>query len=205
MIVLDPVKLQTESTSCSVGRDMQDSDQELIRACRQGNPTAWQQVLDKYERLVYSIPLHYGLEREDAADIAQLTFTILIQNLNRLREDSHLGAWLSAVARRHTWRLVKSRRRQIPTEIEDEDLAASAVVMGKADSNSIDRWELTEWLDHSLSKMDERCRDLLLALYFDIEEPSYTQVATRLGVPVGSIGPTRARCLERLKKIMQKD
>jgi RNA polymerase sigma factor (sigma-70 family) len=202
---MDPVKLQTERTGHPVGKYMPDSDQELIRACRQGNPGAWQRVLDKYERLVFSIPLHYGLDREDAADIAQLTFTSLVQDLDRLREDSRLGAWLNATARRHTWRLVKSRRRQIPTDIEDEELEASAAVMGKTDPNSIDRWQLTEWLDHSLSQMDERCANCLVALYFDTEEPSYTEAATRLGMPVGSIGPTRARCLERMKKIMQSD
>src|SRR5687768_4689004 len=90
------------------------SDQELILASRQGDAAAWESLVEKYERLVYSIPLNYGLSREDAADIAQITFTILLQSLDSLRDDSRLGAWLAMVARRHTWRLLNRQRRESP-------------------------------------------------------------------------------------------
>ena len=79
-----------------------NSDQQLIRSCREGNPSAWQRLLNKYERLVYSIPLRYGLSHDDAADITQTTFTILIQSLGSLPESSRLSSWLATVARRHT-------------------------------------------------------------------------------------------------------
>src|SRR5215216_3858638 len=69
-------------------------------------------LLNRYERLVYSIPLRYGLSRDDAADIAQITFTILIQSMDSLSEDSRLGPWLVTVARRHTWRLLDRNRRE---------------------------------------------------------------------------------------------
>jgi RNA polymerase sigma factor (sigma-70 family) len=181
------------------------SDRELIRACREGDSRAWRRLLNEYEGLVYSIPLRYGLSRDDAADIAQLTFTVLIQSLDALPEDSRLGAWLATVARRHTWRLMERNRRERPDErLEGMDIAESAVVLGKKSeaAESIEHWELSEWLEAGLSKLGEPCRELLVALYFQPERGSYAEVAERVGRPVGSIGPSRARCLKRLRQVL---
>jgi RNA polymerase sigma factor (sigma-70 family) len=180
-----------------------EADRELIQRCRQGSAGAWHQVLNRYERLVFSIPLRYGLPRDDAADVAQLTFTALVQNMDKLAEDSRLGAWLSTVARRNTWRLLERRRREIPSEhLEGASLAENAVALGKSDAESIEHWELSDWLDAGLSQLSERCRNLLKALYFQPELASYAEVAEHFGMPLGSIGPTRARCLKRLKRVL---
>src|SRR5687767_2438174 len=88
------------------------SDHMLLQACRDGDAQGWSRLLDKYERLVYSIPLNYGLSREDAADIAQIVFTSLLQSLDNLREESNLAGWLATVARRHSWRLLARGRRE---------------------------------------------------------------------------------------------
>jgi RNA polymerase sigma factor (sigma-70 family) len=177
-------------------RNAVDYDRDLIRRCRRGSAGAWQQLLNRYERLVYSIPLSYGLSRDDAADIAQITFTILIQSIDSLSEDSRLGPWLVTVARRHTWRLLDRNR------LEGVDVAERAVLLGKSDADSIEHWELAEWLDTGLSKIGESCRELLLALYFQPERSSYAEVAARLSMPIGSIGPSRARCLKRLRRVL---
>lgn len=179
------------------------SDGDLIRRCRQGSRGAWQQVLNRYERLVYSVPLRYGLSRDDAADISQITFTILIQSMDGLADDSRLGSWLVTVARRHTWRLLERSRRERATEhLEGADVAENAVLLGKSDADSIEHWELSEWLEEGLSKIGERCRELLLALYFQPERSSYAEVAARLDMPIGSIGPSRARCLKSLRRVL---
>ena len=163
-------------------------------------------MLNKYERLVYSIPLRYGLSRDDAADIAQNTFTILLESLNTLSEDSRLGAWLATVARRQSWRLLERNRREMPSEnLDSADLAARAVLFGKSGADSIEHWELTELLDTGLSQIGESCRQLLLALCFQPELSSYAEVAASLGMPIGSIGPTRARCLKRLREALVED
>jgi RNA polymerase sigma factor (sigma-70 family) len=180
-----------------------EPDRDLIQQCRRGSVGAWHQVLNRYERLVYSIPLRYGLSQDDAADIAQVTFTALVQNIDNLAEDSRLGAWLSTVARRSTWRLLGRKRREIPSEhLEVTAFAESAVVLGKSVADSIEHWELTDWLDTGLSQLCERCRLLLTALYFRPELSSYAEVADHLGMPLGSIGPTRARCLKRFKRVL---
>ncbi len=179
------------------------SDRDLILRCRKGSVGAWHQLLNKYEGLVYSIPLRYGLSRDDAADIAQVTFTILIQSLDSLADDSRLGPWLVTVARRHTWRLLQRNRRETSNEhLEGTDLAENAVLLGKSDADSIEHWELSKWLEAGLSKLGEPCKELLLALYFQPEQSSYAEVAERLGRPIGSIGPSRARCLKRLRQVL---
>jgi RNA polymerase sigma factor (sigma-70 family) len=175
------------------------TDHDLIRACHAGDGRAWERLLDRYERLVFSISLSYGLTTDDAADVTQITFTILLQNLDRLPTGISLAPWLATVARRHTWRLLARNRREAVNP--EDDLAGNETLGGIVDST--ERWELAEWLNYGLSTLDERCRQLLLALYFDAEQPSYAEVADHLKMPVGSIGPTRARCLEHMRQSMR--
>jgi len=179
--------------------DILKTDRDLIRACRSGDARAWERLLDKYERLVFSISLNYGLTTDDAADVTQITFTILLQNLNTLPDEIRLSSWLATVARRHTWRLMARNRREAVNP--GEDLAGNEGVGGIVDDR--ERRELAEWLYQGLSSLDERCRQLLLALYFDAEQPSYAQIAEHLKMPIGSIGPTRARCLEQMRQSLQ--
>lgn len=184
------------------GLAMDDSsDDKLINACRAGDGQAWEYVLNKYERLVFSIALNYGLTREDAADVTQLTFTYLIQNLDTLQRQSNLGAWLSTVARRTTWRALQRTRRESTQEfaalVENDEL------VDQHSTDTFARWEQIEWLNAGLQQLNQRCRELLLALYFEPHEPTYAEIAARTGVAIGSIGPTRARCLERLRQMLR--
>ncbi len=178
---------------------MPKSDQELIEACRQGSEQAWQMMLDQYSGLVFSIPRKLGLSASDAADITQLTFTILIESLDRLHDNSNLAAWLSTVARRHSWRMMLRRRREGP--LNDADLADKSDLLVE-EANPIKHLETRKWLDYGLNLLDQRCRQLLLALYFDQTEPSYAEIARTLEMRVGSIGPTRARCIKKLRKLL---
>lgn len=168
-------------------------EHRLLARCRAGDAGAWSELLGEYERLVFSIPRRYGLDREDSADIAQLVFTELLQSLDSLREDERLAGWLATVARRQSWRVMERRKREgavadVPERVDDSDPAET--------------WTRVEWLYDGLLGLDERCRELLIILYLSGEDPSYAEVAQRLGRPVGSIGPTRGRCLERLRGIL---
>ena len=173
-------------------------DRDLIRGCRKGKVEAWQSLVNKYERIVYSIPRRYGLSKEDAADVTQLTFTILVESIDKLPEDSKLGGWLTTVARRHTWRLLERNRRQ---GVDKYTVLGEDTIL-LADGDTLESWELAEWLDQGLSRINEACKNLLFALYLDPTQPSYAEVASRLGMAVGSVGPTRIRCLERMKREM---
>jgi len=88
---------------------------DVLEACRNGNAEAWQQLVDHYERLVYSIPLRLGLSRDDASEIFQLTFTTLLDSLDAIRDAERLGGWLATVARRHSWRLLKRAKSSVPS------------------------------------------------------------------------------------------
>lgn len=179
-----------------------ENDVQLLQGCRRGERAAWLQVLKQYERLVYSIPLNYGLTTDDAADIAQQTFTAFLKSLHELDDDSNLGAWLATVARRQSWRLMeRSKRERVGS---NEDLGEQLFRLPDSRARRhMERAELLQWLNQGLNALDDRCRRLLLALYLAPQQPSYAEVAEELGLAEGSIGPTRARCLERLKAILE--
>lgn len=182
---------------------MSDTDRKLIIACRRGDERAWETLIDRYERLVFSIARRHGLSTEDAADVTQKVFIILLQSLDLLPEDVNLGGWLTTVTRRHTWRAMARLSRELPGE--KEDIAESAILLSRQISDPVDRWEVLQAVYEALNRLDERCRQLLLALYFDPREPSYAEIARRLKMPVGSIGPTRARCLAKLKALLEEE
>ncbi len=175
----------------------------MIEGCRAGDALAWEQLISKYQRLVLSVPLSFGFDSAESEDIAQITFTILMQSLDSLRTVDHLSSWLYTVAQRHTWRAVKRNQRTAP-EALDENISEARVVFGREGLTDLDRRDLVEWINQGLNKLGARCQALLTALYFDPDEPDYATIAVQLNVPVGSIGPTRARCLKTLQQILQR-
>lgn len=169
---------------------------DLIDACRRGDTDAWDHILDRYERLVYAIASREGLSNEDAADVTQTTFEALLAQLDRIRDDRKISSWLMTVARRQAWKVRNDRNRHFADE-------ATTLDSNETTNDPVDDHHTALWVYDGLSELDPRCRDLIAALYFDPGTPSYAEVASRLGRPVGSIGPTRARCLQRLKGILE--
>ncbi|MEZ5260288.1 MAG: sigma-70 family RNA polymerase sigma factor [Acidimicrobiales bacterium] len=168
-------------------------DEALLRACRAGDDRAWRTLVDRYVRLVHAIPLHLGLDHQDAEDIVQLTFSALLAGLDQITEPDRLSAWLSTVARRQSFRTIQRRQRERPGEpeaLETEPFDGSVAQR---------RVEDIEWLHQGLGRLDDRCRALLVALYFSGPARPYTDIAAEIGMPVGSLGPTRARCLQKLR------
>ena len=173
-------------------------DIRLIQDCRKGDRNAWEHLLDKYERLVFSIARNTGLSAEDATDITQLTFTYLLEGLDKMTDEGNLAGWLATVAKRHSRRLLVRQLRYQSTQLDPS--LVTELIPEHPGSSGIEKWEMAEWLNTGLARIDERCRQLLLALYFEPEEPSYTEIDERFGLAVGSVGPIRARCIERLRE-----
>lgn len=203
---VEPSSLNTDETGISVAtvnnghaawpRLVHDtetgpSDLELLSACRAGAPEAWELLVERYERLVFSVALRNGVTREEAADITQMTFIALLESIEKLREEQRVASWLMSVARRLAWR---QRRRS-----ERERLGLEGVNWSE---DAIATWEQVAVIQEGLQQLGPACRDLILALYFDPASPSYAAVAKRLGRPVGGIGPMRARCLARLRSLL---
>jgi RNA polymerase sigma factor (sigma-70 family) len=174
------------------------TDDELVLRCAAGDENAWKELVGRYERLVFSVALREGLTTEDAADVTQIVFEAFLQSVRRARSAESLAAWLVTVTRRQSWRIRErsSRESLVDSAAQARELARLPVDDRTAE---IDR---AAWLYRGLQQLSEPCRSLLMALYFDPSEPSYADVAVRLGRPLGSIGPTRARCLERLREIL---
>lgn len=166
-------------------------DADLLRRCRRRESAAWDQLVGRYERLVYTVALQGGLTPENAADVTHATFVALIDALDRLRDDERLPSWLMTVARRQAW-----RARNLGRWTATLDVAQDDTIDPFAD------WATTTALHDALATLGGTGRDLLVALYFDQETPSYAELARRLGRPVGGIGPLRSRCLSQLRGIM---
>lgn len=181
------------------------SDADLVRRCRRGDSQAWAELVTAYMRLVYSVPRSYGLDREDAEDVTQATFALLVSGLGSLRDDKSLLPWLGTVARRQTWRVIDLRRREREalTDERPDDAGTDPVTRIPDPVDAYEKWAERAWLHQGLASLNPGCRELLQALYLDSGDPSYRAVAARLGKAVGTIGPARARCLNRLRSAME--
>jgi RNA polymerase sigma factor (sigma-70 family) len=186
---------------------MKDSDLELVLACRRGDQLAWEKLIRRYQRLIYAIPLRAGLDEDQAADIFQDVFTTLFEKLDDIEEPERIHAWLVTTARRKTWRLISTA--QVRPRLDSyADLPAneSAAIYDEAPLPDEQLLILEEQhrIRTALSLLDERCRNLLEMLFYRADRSSYAEIAASLGIPEGSIGPTRARCLEKLLRMLQK-
>jgi RNA polymerase sigma factor (sigma-70 family) len=176
------------------------TDRELLGACSQGHSASWDTLVERYKRLVYSIPLRAGLTAEDAADVFQTVFTQLFQHLNTIREPEKLAGWLITTAKRESWNVSRKRRRE---PANDEIVETRASLDTSAEHPNEGLWADQALVRQALAQVGDVCSELLRLLYFDPKEPSYDEISGRLQMPLGSIGPTRARCLARLRKILQ--
>jgi RNA polymerase sigma factor (sigma-70 family) len=166
-------------------------DKDLIERCIRGDQAAWRDLVVRYERLVYSVALTFCSHADDASDVFQQVWMELYQQLADLHHVEALPAWLITVTRRQAYKLVNSRRGSEPL---DEDLPDT--------KQQLAHIEREHALERALGQLPDRCRNLINLLYFTADEPSYADIANKLGMPVASIGPTRARCLDKLRKLL---
>jgi len=189
---------------------MDRSPAELLRAAAAGDQQAWNRIVDDYHRLVWSVARGFRLSQADAADVSQTTWLRLVENLDRIRDPEQLAGWLATTARRESLRLIRQSHREIP---DGGGMAAAAAegpdpggffegadsgdpeAVVVADEERTDLWA-------AFSTLTDKCRNLLRVVAVT-PLASYNAVAEALGMPVGSIGPTRSRCLEQLKRALR--
>ncbi len=175
------------------------TDSALVEACLRGDRAAWDHLVERYSRLVWSIPRKYGLPASDAEDVHQTVFATLVHHLGELRDRERLSSWLITTATRECWRLRRSAQRRRVTQGDEALDATPEVPLPETDLVDEERQLVREAMD----RLNERCRDLLQLLFASPDEPHYPQVAQQLEMPIGSIGPTRARCLAKLEAILR--
>lgn len=180
-----------------VGNWTEQSVTALVHACLDGEEAAWNELVDRYGRLVYSIPRRMGLTAADADDVFQNVFLLLYRNLSGLRDQSRVSAWLITTTNRECWRLIRQSGRYV-------DLSDHHADDAPLPETEVTRLEREQAVRQGLRQLDDRCRELLTALFFDPAEPGYDQIAARLRMAVGSVGPTRARCFRKLESILHR-
>jgi RNA polymerase sigma factor (sigma-70 family) len=170
----------------------------LVHAAAGGDQQAWNELVDRYAGLVWAIIRSYGLGAADAADASQTTWLRLVEHLDRIREPEHVGSWLVTSARRECLKLLRRAGRERPDDTV-EDLLHAAGAMQPSPETVVLAAERRALVCDSVAALPDRCQRMLWALV-EGAKPDYARVSTMLEIPLGSIGPTRSRCLERLRR-----
>lgn len=168
-----------------------ESTSDLVRRAGQGDADAWRALVGRYSRLLCAIARSYGLSGADADDVMQTTWLKLVERLTLLRDPGRAGAWLAVTARRESMAALRRLGRERPMQGYGPSVTGPHhAVFGR------DRAALVA---AALEAIPPRCRDLLELL---VSSPrlSYAEISAALEIPVGSVGPTRARCLTRLRR-----
>jgi len=172
---------------------------ELVLRAGDGDRQAWESLVDMYAGMIFSIARSHRLSEADATDVSQTTWLRLLENLSRLNDPSRVGAWLATTARRESLRVIGVAARQLPTadvtELEPRirnDVGVDAALLAA---------ERDDRVRYALAQLPPRWATMLMLLSGD-DALSYQELSERLDMPIGSIGPTRARCLAKLRTIL---
>jgi RNA polymerase sigma factor (sigma-70 family) len=185
----------------------EEDDAALAARCRRGERAAWVTLVHRYQRLVYAIVRRAGLDEHAAADVFQTVFARLVEHLPRIADPQRLQAWIVTTAKREVLLALRRGRRTVSMTRDDED-GDEANEFEIADDaplpeDALAELQQQELVRRALDRMDARCRELLLLLFRDGgDQVPYEELARRLGMAVGSIGPTRARCLGKLRGLV---
>ena len=178
-----------------------DEVRDLVLRAASGDAEAWSGLVGRFADLVWSVARSVGLNATDAADVSQTTWLRFCEHIGDLRDPSRAGPWLATTARREAVRVSKLGARQLVVDpwawLERADVDGAEV------SSAVAGKERDVVVQCALAVMPERCRLLLQAAAED-PPPSYGSLAARLGLAVGSLGPTRRRCLEQLRQLVQR-
>lgn len=166
----------------------------LVEDALRGDRRAWEEIVARYRRVAWKVITSFDLADPDREDVFSATFFRLFERLGTIREPEKLPGWIATTARNETLTLLRSRGRERPTDLAGHDAGVAA----DHDERLLDT-ELRVALRRAFSAMDPECRSLLLLLTAD-PPLSYDEVAELSGRPRGSIGPTRQRCLDRLRR-----
>ncbi|WP_245592414.1 RNA polymerase sigma factor [Actinomadura rifamycini] len=181
--------------------DTLDADALLARA-RDGDGAAWARLVDEHSPLLWAVARSYGLHDADSGDVVQTAWLRLVERIDTVRDAGAVRVWLVTTARRESLRVARLRGRALPVARPAEPSAAGAV--GPSPEPAPERVVLDrDRLDRvgaALRELPARCRALLR---LSALAPTYKELAAALGIPLGSVGPTRARCLDTLRRVLR--
>jgi RNA polymerase sigma factor (sigma-70 family) len=181
---------------------------DLVGAARAGCPGAWREVVARFDAGLHAIARGYGLDAASVDDAVQQTWLATVTHLAALREPAALAGWLRRILHRECLRVAGSRTREVPVAEQGlgEPVSPAQVALRPAapeppEDEAIRHEQLTALRDAVRRRLSAREQELW-AMLADVAEPSYGEISQRLGLPIGSIGPTRARCIAKLRPLL---
>lgn len=171
-----------------------ESPAQLVESAAKGMESAWRDIVDRYSSLVSSVCRRYGISDADAQDVSGTVWLRLVANLKNIREPEALPGWLCTTTQRECLMLLRHRDRQIPTD----SMPVGELTESEVDAELI-REERRVAARHAFAQLPRRDQRLLWLLFCDPPK-SYREISAALGIPVGAIGPSRARCLARVRR-----
>ncbi len=181
-----------------------NEDALLLSKCRNGDQSAWTELIERYQRLIFAIPRRAGLSEDEASDVFQEVFITLLEKLDQIERPERIRSWIVTTTKFKTWGLIRSRKGDRgPVGEEDMELKMSnlADAAPLADEVLIEL-EQQHLIRTAMQFLDDRCRKILEMLYLGQHSASYIEVASEIGVGETSISPLRSRCLKKLEKIL---
>lgn len=172
------------------------TDESLLNSCKNNRQDAWFELVERYSNLVLSVPIRYGLNMSDSEDVMQAVFVRLFRSLDSIREAKAMPAWLLTTSHRETWRLAQSRKKT--TTLHEPNASTS-----DPPEEELLLWERQHLIRVSLKQLGGTCKQLLELLFFAREKSSYGDIAEKLDMAIGAIGPARARCFKKLMPILE--
>ena len=177
------------------------SNARLVQECLRGNEKAWSALIDKYKNLIFSVPLKFGLSRDEASDIFQAVCLDLLIELTRIRNPEALPAWLTRAAYHRCLRFNRNKQRYVAGEFPESSTLPDGMATDFPE-HVVHQIERRQILHQALSELSPRCRQLVQMLFFEAPARPYGEISGILGIARGSIGFIRGRCLKRLRKCL---
>lgn len=187
-------------------KSLEKSDADLIKACRRGDESAWDSLVDRYQRLIFTIPRRAGLSEEQASDVFQEVFLTLFEKIDEIEQPEKIRSWLVTTAKFKTWSIVRSEKEIYSSETEEEIEFKVSNMPDDAPlaEDVLIQIEEQHLIRTALKELEERCQTILSMLYLSESPASYAEVALEVGVGETSVSPLRTRCLKKLAKILTK-
>jgi len=173
------------------------TDTRLVRECLSGSEQAWSLLIEKYKALIYSIPVKYGLPPHEAADVFQATCMELLTRLPQLREPDALPKWLMQVAHHQCYRWKRQSQRMVSRDTQPDLPEAETPAIAES---LVQQTQEEQMLREAMGVLAPKCRRLIELLFFETPSRPYSEVASELGLAIGSIGFTRQKCIDRLRR-----
>ncbi|MBP9664011.1 MAG: sigma-70 family RNA polymerase sigma factor [Pyrinomonadaceae bacterium] len=193
---------ETEFGAAVIAND----DARIVKRCRAGEQAAWNELVEKYQRLIYAIPRRAGLTEEQAADVFQEVFVTLLEKIDAIEQPDRIRSWIVTTAKFKTWGVIRGSKGHYSPETEEEMEAEMAAIRdsGPLADDMLIELEEQHLIRAALTKIEERCRTILSMIYLTDPSASYAEVAAAIGVGETSISPLRSRCLKKLEKELMK-